>query len=87
LGAQRRAANAVQRAGVRTKGLPTYVTAKVQINRGLIDAGHGGWFGALGVHTLVMVADPNYFAIDFYRAVDFAPTETQIQIERPPADS
>jgi hypothetical protein len=34
-----------------------------------------------------MVADPNYFAIDLYRAVGFAPTETQIQIERPPADS
>jgi hypothetical protein len=32
-----------------------------------------------------MVADPNYFAIDLYRAVGFAATETQLQIERSPA--
>jgi ribosomal protein S18 acetylase RimI-like enzyme len=24
----------------------TYVTAKAQTNRGLVEAGHGGWFGA-----------------------------------------
>jgi hypothetical protein len=33
-----------------------------------------------------MVADPNYFTIDLYRAIGFAPTETQLQIERPIAD-
>lgn len=42
-------------------------------------------FDELAVRTLVMVADPNYFAIDLYRAVGFAPTETQLQIERQPA--
>ncbi len=38
--------------------------------------------GTLGAHTLVMVADPSYFAIDLYRAVGFAATETQLQVER-----
>ncbi len=49
-------------------------------------AHHAGRYGftELGARTLVMVADPNYFAIDLYRAVGFAPTETQLQIERPP---
>jgi ribosomal protein S18 acetylase RimI-like enzyme len=42
-------------------------------------------FRELGAHTLVMVADPDYFAIDLYRSVGFATTETQLQIERPPA--
>jgi hypothetical protein len=32
-----------------------------------------------------MVADPNYFAIDLYRALGFPATETQLQIEPPPA--
>lgn len=42
-------------------------------------------FDELGAHTLVMVADPDYFAIDLYRAVGFEPTETQLQAEqRPP---
>jgi len=42
-------------------------------------------FDQLGAHTLVMVADPNYFAIDLYRAVGFMPAETQLQVElRPP---
>jgi ribosomal protein S18 acetylase RimI-like enzyme len=41
-------------------------------------------FGGLGAHTLVMVADPNYFAIDLYGSVGFAATETQLQIELPP---
>jgi GNAT superfamily N-acetyltransferase len=45
-------------------------------------SGHG--FGELGAHTLVMVADPNYFAIDLYRSLGFADAETQLQIERPP---
>ncbi len=47
---------------------------------------HAGRYGftEFGARTLVMVADPNYFAIDLYRAVGFAPTETQLQIERPP---
>jgi predicted GNAT family acetyltransferase len=38
----------------------------------------------LGAKTLVMVADPNYFAIDLYRAVGFVATETQLQVERAP---
>ncbi len=42
-------------------------------------------FEHLGARTLVMVADPNYFAIDLYRAVGFQATETQLQIERAPA--
>lgn len=113
----------------------TYVTVKAQTNRGLVETGRGGWFGAfidgrlvaqlglvvagpglarfqavetdpdhrrrglagslvhhasrygfgeLGARTLVMVADPEYFAIDLYRAVGFAPTQTQLQIERSP---
>jgi GNAT superfamily N-acetyltransferase len=43
--------------------------------------------GELDADTLVMVADPNYFAIDLYRAVGFADTEVQIQVERFPAES
>ncbi len=112
-----------------------YVTAKVGTNRGLVEAGHGGWFGAfvqgrlvsqmglftasrglarfqsvetdpgyrrrglagalihhagsygfehLAAHTLVMVADPGYFAIDLYRAVGFVATQTQLQVEQAP---
>ena len=38
-----------------------------------------------GVRTLVMVADPDYFAVDLYRAVGFVSRETQLQVERPPA--
>jgi predicted GNAT family acetyltransferase len=38
-------------------------------------------FHELGARTLVMVADPDYFAIDLYRSVGFAATETQLQIE------
>lgn len=45
---------------------------------------HG--FQELGVHTLVMVAEPDYFAIDLYRAVGFIQTETQLQIEHRPAN-
>jgi ribosomal protein S18 acetylase RimI-like enzyme len=40
---------------------------------------------ALRARTLVMVADPDYFAIDLYRAVGFTPTETQLTAERSPA--
>ncbi|MGH3447569.1 MAG: GNAT family N-acetyltransferase [Nocardioidaceae bacterium] len=43
--------------------------------------------GDLGAHTLVMVADPDYLAIRIYRSVGFADTETQVQLERPPADA
>jgi ribosomal protein S18 acetylase RimI-like enzyme len=43
-------------------------------------------FEQLGATTLVMVADPDYFAIDLYRSVGFAATESQLQVERrPPA--
>lgn len=41
-------------------------------------------FEQLSAHTLVMVADPNYFAIDLYREAGFMATETQLQIERAP---
>jgi ribosomal protein S18 acetylase RimI-like enzyme len=39
----------------------------------------------LGASTLVIVADPDYVAIDLYRSVGFNATETQLQVERPPA--
>ncbi|HEX5118645.1 MAG TPA: GNAT family N-acetyltransferase [Pseudonocardiaceae bacterium] len=39
----------------------------------------------LGADQLVMVADPDYVAIDLYRSVGFTETETQLQVERPPA--
>lgn len=45
-------------------------------------ARHG--FDVLGARTLVMVADPDYFAIDLYAAVGFAPAEAQLQAERAP---
>ncbi|HET6878495.1 MAG TPA: GNAT family N-acetyltransferase [Jatrophihabitans sp.] len=38
-----------------------------------------------GVQTLVMVADPGYVAIDLYRAVGFADTESQLHVQRAPA--
>jgi GNAT superfamily N-acetyltransferase len=44
-------------------------------------------FDELRARSLVMVADPNYFAIDLYRAVGFAETEVQLQVERPPSQS
>lgn len=110
-----------------------FVAAKVATQRALVEAGHGGWFGAfvdgrlvcqmglfrigdgiarfqsvetdptfrrrglagalvhhvsrygfdrLGARTLVMVADPDYVAIDLYRAVGFRDTEAQCQVER-----
>jgi ribosomal protein S18 acetylase RimI-like enzyme len=48
---------------------------------------HVGQYGLheLGARTLVIVADPNYFAINVYRAVGFAPAETQLQVERRPS--
>jgi ribosomal protein S18 acetylase RimI-like enzyme len=39
----------------------------------------------LRARTLVMVADPDYFAIDLYRAVGFTPAEAQLQVQRAPA--
>lgn len=41
-------------------------------------------FSDLAAEYLVMVADPDYVAIDLYRDVGFAPTETQLRVERPP---
>lgn len=112
-----------------------YAEARARTHRRLVDAGHGGWFGAfvdgrlasqmglfsagpglarfqsvetdphfrrrgiaralvqhvsaygfeqLRATTLVMVADPDYFAIDLYRSVGFAASEAQLQVERPP---
>jgi GNAT superfamily N-acetyltransferase len=37
---------------------------------------------ALGARTLVIVADPEYTAIDLYRALGFVGTETQTQLEK-----
>jgi hypothetical protein len=34
-----------------------------------------------------MVADPDYFAINLYQSVGFRATETQLQVERPPANA
>jgi ribosomal protein S18 acetylase RimI-like enzyme len=41
-------------------------------------------FDTLDASTLVIVADPDYFAIDLYRALGFTTTETQLQVEGPP---
>ena len=38
-------------------------------------------FDVLGARTLVMVADPDYHAIELYRSLGFAVTETQLQAE------
>lgn len=43
-------------------------------------------FDILRAKTLVMVADPDYFAIDLYRSVGFQETQSQLQVERPPAE-
>ena len=40
----------------------------------------------LGVHTLVMVANPTYAAIRLYRSVGFSDNESLLQAERAPAD-
>jgi predicted GNAT family acetyltransferase len=47
---------------------------------------HAGRFGfdELGMHTLVMVADPDYLAIRIYRSVGFTGSETQLQAARFP---
>lgn len=113
-----------------------YATAQARTRREMVEAGHGGWFGAfdgdrlicqmglfaagpglarfqsvetdpdhrrrglagtlvhhvsrhgfgtLGAHTLVMVADPAYHALELYRSLGFAVTETQLQAELPRA--
>jgi ribosomal protein S18 acetylase RimI-like enzyme len=41
-------------------------------------------FGELEATTLVMVADPDYFAIRIYRAIGFADSEVQLQAELAP---
>ena len=46
-------------------------------------ARHG--FDELGVHTVVMVADPDYLAIRVYRSVGFTGSETQLQAARFPS--
>ena len=52
----------------------------------LLHAGHYG-LDEMGARTLVIVADPEYFAIDLYRTVGFVVTEVQLQVERSPASS
>ena len=42
-------------------------------------------FDELGARTLVMVADPAYHALDLYRSLGFAVTQTQLQAELPHA--
>jgi ribosomal protein S18 acetylase RimI-like enzyme len=42
-------------------------------------------FEELGARTLVMVADPAYHALDLYRSLGFAVTQTQLQAELPRA--
>jgi ribosomal protein S18 acetylase RimI-like enzyme len=37
----------------------------------------------LDVHTLVMVADPEYLAIRLYRSLGFSDSETQLQLTKP----
>lgn len=37
----------------------------------------------LAADTLVIVAEPDYFAIDLYRAVGFVDSERQVQLQRP----
>jgi ribosomal protein S18 acetylase RimI-like enzyme len=44
-------------------------------------------FDELGARTLVMVADPDYFAIDLYRSLGFQATESQLQVQRAPKTS
>ncbi len=41
-------------------------------------------FDHMGASTLVMVADPGYFAIDLYRSVGFSDTESQWSAQRGP---
>ena len=43
-------------------------------------------FDTLGAETLVMVADPDYLAIRLYRSVGFSDSESQLQVERKPAE-
>ncbi|HWE53876.1 MAG TPA: GNAT family N-acetyltransferase [Acidimicrobiales bacterium] len=47
---------------------------------------HAGRVGLTewGAKTLVMVADPDYFAIDLYRSLGFVTAESQLQIARRP---
>ena len=41
----------------------------------------------LGVRTLVMVADPDYFAIELYRSLGFRASETQLKVQRAPGSA
>jgi RimJ/RimL family protein N-acetyltransferase len=112
-----------------------FAARRIEANRRLVEAGHGGWFGAflaerlvaqlglvdagdglarfqavgtdpdfrrqglagtlvhhascwgfdvLGARTLVIVADPDHFAIELYRKVGFTAAGTQLRIERAP---
>lgn len=44
-------------------------------------AQHAG--AELGAHTLVIMADPGYHAIDLYRSVGFTDAEVHIQLQQP----
>lgn len=51
--------------------------------RDLVKVASGYGFTTLAAKQLVMVADPDYWALDLYRSVGFVDTESQLQVERP----
>jgi ribosomal protein S18 acetylase RimI-like enzyme len=52
--------------------------------RALLHHAAGYAAGELAAHTVVIVADPDYHAIDLYRSVGFHDTERQVQLEAAP---
>jgi ribosomal protein S18 acetylase RimI-like enzyme len=50
----------------------------------LLAAAADAAFGRLGARTLVIVADPDYVAINLYRALGFVDSERQVQLQRAP---
>jgi ribosomal protein S18 acetylase RimI-like enzyme len=51
--------------------------------RALVRVASDYGFSTLAAEQLVMVAEPDYWAIDLYRSVGFVDTESQFQVERP----
>jgi ribosomal protein S18 acetylase RimI-like enzyme len=52
--------------------------------RTMLQAAADAAVGRFGASTLVIVADPDYVAIDLYRDLGFADTEKQVQLQRAP---
>ncbi len=50
----------------------------------LVHHAAGQGFAAMGADTLVIVADPDYVAIELYRKLGFVASEVQLQAARPP---